>query len=90
MDCARLGGQWTEAYVYAANITYTMLDCKPYYPVVRGHQFAYEAIWHLKQTMFKSWLAEHGHEHDVAVEELAKSVGQLMKKHNTAGHRAKL
>ena len=40
--------------------------------------------------MFKSWLAEHGHEHDVEVEEFAQSVGQLLKKQHNADHRANL
>jgi len=40
--------------------------------------------------MFMSWLAEHGHEHDVAVEEFALSVGQVLKKHYNADHRTKL
>jgi len=35
-------------------------------------------------------LAEHGHEHDVAVKEVTQSVGQMLKKHNNADHRAKL
>ena len=34
----------------------------------RGHQHTYKALWHLKWPMFKSWLAEHGYEHDVIVE----------------------
>jgi len=36
--------------------------------------------------MFKSWLAYNGHEHDVAVEEFAQSVGQVLKDNN-ADHR---
>jgi len=43
-----------------------------------------------KWPLFNSWLAEHGHEHDVAVEEFAQSVGHVFKKHNNADHREKL
>ena len=67
MDSAGLDDLWTEGDIYAANTTQTMLDGKAYYCAVRGHQLTYEALWHLKWPRFKSWLAEHGHEHDVAV-----------------------
>ena len=33
---------------------------------------------------------EHGNEHDVQVEEFVRRVGQVLKKHNNADHRAKL
>ena len=54
-----------------------MLDGKAY-------QLTYEALWHLKWPMFKSWPAEH--EHDVAVEEFAQGVSQVLKKHNNTDH----
>jgi len=38
--------------------------------------------------MFKSWLAEHGHEHDITVEKFAQIVGQAFKKHTNADHGA--
>ena len=90
MDSAGLDDLWTEAGVYAANTIQTMLDGKAYYCDVTGHQLTYEALWHLKWPMVKSWLAEHGHEHEVVVEEFAHIVGQMLKKHNNAEHRAKL
>ena len=68
MDNAGLDDLWTETGVYAVNTTQTMLEVKAYLRAVRGHQLTYEALWHLKWPMFKSRLAEHGHEHDVAVE----------------------
>jgi len=37
--------------------------------------------------MFKSWLAEHGHEHEGAFH---TSVGHVFKKYNNADHSAKL
>jgi len=68
-----------------------MLDGKAYYRAVRGHQLTYEAVWHLKWPIFKSWLAEHSHEYDVAVEDFAQIVCQVFKKQkNNADHRAKL
>ena len=57
-----------------------MLDDKAYLRAVRGHHLIYEAGW------LKSWLAEH----DEEFEEFVQSVGQVFKKHNNAGHRAKL
>ena len=58
--------------MYAANTTQIMLDDKAYYRAVRGRQLTYESLWHLKWPMFKPWPAEHGHEHDVAVEVFAQ------------------
>jgi len=40
--------------------------------------------------MFKSWLVEYGHEHDMAVEQFALSMRQAFKKHNNVDHRASL
>jgi len=47
-------------------------------------------FWYLKWPIFKSWLVEYGHEHDVVVEEFAQSLGQVFKKDNNADHIAKL
>jgi len=71
MDSAGLDGLWTETGVYVANTTQTMLDGKAYYRAVRGHQRTYEAPWNPNWPMFKSWLAEYDHEHNLAVEEFA-------------------
>ena len=43
MDSAGHDDLWTEAGIYAANTTQTMLDGKAYYRVRRGHQLTYEA-----------------------------------------------
>ena len=67
-----------------------MLDGKAYYRAVRGHQITYEAHWHLKWSMFKSRLAQHVREHDMAVEEFTQSVDHVFKKHNNTDHTAKL
>jgi len=53
MDSAGLDELWTEAGIYAANTTQTMLDDKAYYRAVRGHQLNYEVLWHLKWPLFK-------------------------------------
>ena len=73
MYSAGLDDLWTEAGVYVTNTTQIILNG-------RGHQLIYEALGHLKWPLFKSWLAEHCHEHDVAVGEFSKSVGQVLKK----------
>ena len=44
MENAGLDDPWTEAGVYAAHTTDTMLDGKAYYRAVRGHQLTYEAL----------------------------------------------
>ena len=77
MDSAGLDDLWTEAGVYAANTTQTMLDGNAYYRAVRAHQVTHEALWYLKWLIFKkkSWLGEHGYENDVAVEEFPINCG---------------
>ena len=77
MECAGLDDLWTESGVYAANTTETMLDGKAYYRGVRGHQLAYEALWHIKWQMFGRWLSEHGHEDEVNVAKPAQNVVKL-------------
>ena len=80
MESAGLDDPWTEASLYAANSTDTMLDGKAYYCAMRGHQLTYEGLWHIKWPMHESWLAENGHEHDVEAKELAQTVATLLKK----------
>ena len=89
MESAGLDDPWTEASLYAANSTDTMLDGKAYYCAMRGHQLTYEGLWHIKWPMHESWLAENGHEHDVEVKELAQTVATLLKK-TGQNHRAEL
>ena len=48
MDSAGLDDLRTEAGVYTANTTQTMLDGKAYYYAVRGNQLIYDALWHIK------------------------------------------
>ena len=67
-----------------------MLDGKAYYHALRGNQLTYKALWRLRWPMFNSWVAEHGHENDMAVKVFAQSLGQVFKKHKNADHRAKL
>ncbi len=65
MESAGLDDLWTEAGVYAANTTETMLHGKAYYRTVRGHQLTYEALWHHKWSMLESWLVKNDKRKDV-------------------------
>lgn len=84
MESSGLDDLWTESGVYAANTTETMLDGKAYYRAVRGHQLTYEALWHIKWSMFQLWLREKGKEDEVEVEKLAQHVADLFKKRDNS------
>ena len=74
--------------MYAADTTDIPLDVKPYYMYHdwRGHLLTCEALWYKTRPMFKLWLAENCHNHDMVVKPPDQAVREEWgKHHNTLG-----
>ena len=72
----------------ATDTTDITLGVKPYYMYhdSRGHLLTYEALWYKTWPMFKLWLAENCHNHDMGVKPTDKAVREEWRKHhNTFG-----